>query len=218
MRDGARDLEALADALGIERFALLGYSSGGPHALVAGALLADRVTAVGVVAGLPPLDAAGLAAVPGPAPLFELARTHGAASLEQALSGLYPPEPAKIYAFLAQFDGLADGEYLRANPAVRTLVADICVDSMQQGPGGWADDHLALAQDWGVDWRALAETPVTIWQGDEDPLCPPAVAHLIVDRVPHARVNLVPGRGHYGWITDMGAVTASLVQRPRHAG
>lgn len=212
MRDGARDVEALADALGIERFALLGYSSGGPHALVAGATLVDRVTAVGVVAGLPPLDAAGLAAVPGPAPLFELGSARGAPALEEALSSLYPPDPAKVHAFLAQFDDLVDGEYLRANPAARDLVVEICLDSMQQGPGGWADDHIALACDWDIDWRALARTPVTIWQGSEDPLCPPATAQLIADRVPHAQVVLVAGRGHYGWITEMAHVTASLVQ------
>ncbi|HUP86423.1 MAG TPA: alpha/beta hydrolase [Acidimicrobiales bacterium] len=211
MRDGARDVESLADALGIERFAVLGYSSGGPHALVAGAVLTDRVIAVGVVAGLPPLDAAGLAATPGPAPLFQLARSQGVAALEQALAGLYPADSTKVDAFLAQFDGLPDGDYLRANPEVRALVVDTCVDSMQQGPGGWADDHYALASDWGVEWRALDETPVTIWQGAEDPLCTPATAQLIVERVPHAVVHLVPGRGHFGWITEMAKITASLV-------
>ena len=46
----------------------------------------------------------------------------------------------------------------------------------------------------------------------------PRSARLIVDRVPHARLNLVQGRGHYGWITEMGPVIASLLRQGRIAG
>ncbi|NEE56132.1 alpha/beta hydrolase, partial [Streptomyces sp. SID8455] len=39
----AADVRAIADALAIGRFAVLGHSGGGPHALACGALLPDRV-------------------------------------------------------------------------------------------------------------------------------------------------------------------------------
>src|SRR5580693_3229704 len=42
----AVDVAAIADALGIDRFAVLGHSGGGPHALGCGALLPGRVLAV----------------------------------------------------------------------------------------------------------------------------------------------------------------------------
>src|SRR5262245_51257117 len=44
----------VADALGLGRFAVMGHSGGGSHALACGALLGDRVVAVVSVSGLAP--------------------------------------------------------------------------------------------------------------------------------------------------------------------
>jgi pimeloyl-ACP methyl ester carboxylesterase len=56
------DVTALADALGLQRFAVLGYSSGVPYALACGQLLPDRVTAVTLVGSVGPDDEPGLVA------------------------------------------------------------------------------------------------------------------------------------------------------------
>src|SRR5947207_11610395 len=53
----AADVASIADALGIERFAVMGHSGGGPHALACGALLPERVVGVVCVAGLAPFRA-----------------------------------------------------------------------------------------------------------------------------------------------------------------
>src|ERR671912_1216734 len=45
----AGDVSAVADAWGIERFAVMGHSSGGSHALACAALLPERVLGVVVV-------------------------------------------------------------------------------------------------------------------------------------------------------------------------
>ncbi|MEK8107497.1 alpha/beta hydrolase [Micromonospora sp. M12] len=50
--DAAADVKAIADDLGIERFAVVGRSGGGPHALACAALLPDRVTRAAVLVGL----------------------------------------------------------------------------------------------------------------------------------------------------------------------
>ena len=41
--DWADDVAALADHLGVERFAVMGLSSGGPYAVACASLLGDRV-------------------------------------------------------------------------------------------------------------------------------------------------------------------------------
>jgi pimeloyl-ACP methyl ester carboxylesterase len=43
----ADDVAGLADALHLDRFAVVGFSSGGPHALVCASALEERVTFVG---------------------------------------------------------------------------------------------------------------------------------------------------------------------------
>ena len=53
----AADVVALADALGIERFAVLGWSSGGPGALALAADHPSRVAVAGVAAGQVPIEA-----------------------------------------------------------------------------------------------------------------------------------------------------------------
>ena len=56
----AADTAAVADALGVGEFAVLGHSGGGPHALACGALLPGRVLAVAEGSGLAPFGADGL--------------------------------------------------------------------------------------------------------------------------------------------------------------
>jgi len=51
---------SVADALGIDRFAVMGHSGGGPHALACGALLPERVLGVVSIAGLAQFGAEGL--------------------------------------------------------------------------------------------------------------------------------------------------------------
>jgi pimeloyl-ACP methyl ester carboxylesterase len=51
LEDWPSDVAALADHLDVERFAVLGLSSGGPYAVASAALLPDRVAGAGSVAG-----------------------------------------------------------------------------------------------------------------------------------------------------------------------
>ena len=53
----AEDAAAVADHLGIDRFATMGHSGGGPHALACAALLVDRVVATVDVSGAAPFGA-----------------------------------------------------------------------------------------------------------------------------------------------------------------
>jgi pimeloyl-ACP methyl ester carboxylesterase len=58
--DSGGDVAAIADALGIERFAIVGISSGGPHALATAATYPARVTRCATIVGTGPRDAEDL--------------------------------------------------------------------------------------------------------------------------------------------------------------
>src|SRR5579864_6011560 len=58
--DAAADVDAIADALDVERLAVWGISGGGPHALACAALLPDRVVAAAALGSIAPYEAEGL--------------------------------------------------------------------------------------------------------------------------------------------------------------
>ena len=58
--DAARDVVAIANALQIKNFAVVGRSGGGPHALAVAALCPDLVSSAAVLVSLAPFDAGGL--------------------------------------------------------------------------------------------------------------------------------------------------------------
>src|SRR6266542_1826586 len=57
--DWPDDVRQLADALALQRFAVVGFSNGGPHAAACACKLGPRVSGTALVAPLPPLDAPG---------------------------------------------------------------------------------------------------------------------------------------------------------------
>ena len=59
--DWPKDVVALANHLNLERFAILGYSGGGPYAAVCALAIPERITRVGIVSGTAPFTVPGLA-------------------------------------------------------------------------------------------------------------------------------------------------------------
>jgi pimeloyl-ACP methyl ester carboxylesterase len=64
--DWPRDVAYVADALGIDRFAVAGMSGAGPYLAACGVALPDRVRAVGLLGVVCPLDAPGVRATMSP--------------------------------------------------------------------------------------------------------------------------------------------------------
>ncbi len=76
----AQMVASVANALGIDRFAVMGHSGGGPHALACAALLPGRVLGAVSMAGLAPYGAPGL-------DWFAGMNDGGVTSLQAALAG-----------------------------------------------------------------------------------------------------------------------------------
>ena len=58
--DWADDVSELADAMGIDRFSILGVSGGGPYAAAYACKVPHRLDAVGIVCAMGPVDVPGL--------------------------------------------------------------------------------------------------------------------------------------------------------------
>ena len=135
---------AVADALGIDRFAVMGHSSGGPHALACGALLPDRVLGVVSAAGLAPYSADGLDWFGGMA-------ASGVASLRASAAGRAAKE--KHEASGVEYDPEFTPADLTALSGTWSWLGDVVGAAMKGGPGGLIDDDLANVGPWGSSPR-----------------------------------------------------------------
>jgi len=173
------DVSTIADALGIDRFAVTGRSGGGPHALACAALLPDRVTRCAAVVAVAPFDAVGLDWFAGQTP-GNVAEGRLALAGEAALREKLEPDRLVILDRIAsgQVDALPDDYQLsesdrRQQVKDRAVFDEVMIDSLRSGVGGWVDDDLAFVTPWGFDVSSIA-VPTSLWYGRADTLVPGA--------------------------------------------
>jgi pimeloyl-ACP methyl ester carboxylesterase len=203
--DEAADVLAVADALGIDRFAVVGGSGGGPHALACAALLGGRVERVACQSSLAPLGERGLSRqewLDGMDPEI-------AAELEWAEAGeaVLTPEMQRAQALLQRRIDEDPGALMGAEapdgdvrfllrPEVVEAFRRIIPEQARQGVGGSVDDTLAFARDWEFDLTQIS-VPVLLTYGARDTSCPPAHGRFLAAAVPTAIVIEVPDGGHF---------------------
>ncbi|KDN15971.1 alpha/beta fold hydrolase [Amycolatopsis rifamycinica] len=213
--NAAECVEAVADALGIGRFALMGHSGGSSHALATAALLPGRVLAVAGLAAVAPFDADGL-------DWFDGMAAASAASLRAACEGRAAKETHEA---AAEFDpevftdadmAVLRGSWSWLDEVVRAALAD--------GPGGLIDDDLAYVTPWGCD-PARITAPVLLLHGEQDRMIPASHSAWLAGRCPDAEYRLVPGAGHLSvlrhaadaltWLADQGRKTSEATNGAR---
>jgi pimeloyl-ACP methyl ester carboxylesterase len=199
---------AVADALGVERFAAFGHSSGAVLALAAAASLGDRVLGALCGAALAPLTAEGI-------DWFAGMHAGGERELRAAVTGR---EALEAELARSEFDPamFTDGD-LRALETDWAWLNGVASHGLDAGPGGMVDDDLALVADWGVDLAAVT-APVILLHGDADRIAPVAHARWLADRVPGAELVIRPGDGHISVLHGAADALARLRERIREAG
>lgn len=182
----AADVAAVADALGIDRFAVMGSSGGGPHALACAALLPDRVVAAVSFSGIGPHGVDGLDWFAGMHP-------SGQAELRAALDGR---EALLAHVTSAEFDPdvFTDADHL-ALADDQGWVGRAAGQAMAGGPGGMVDDDLAYAAPWGFGPRDIT-APVLFVHGADDRMVPRSHSEWLADHCAKAELRLTPGDGH----------------------
>lgn len=218
--DAAADVAAIAEHLGLDRFAVEGGSGGGPHCLAVAALLPERVTRAAAIVSVAPYGSPGLdrdawlagqtqgnvdeftAALAGEAASRELSQRLAVETLEQVE---IDPEN-----FLGEAYELAEADrQVLADPRRHERLKRDVQESLRTGVDGWVDDVLAFVQPWGFDVADL-RVPVMVWFGLEDTLVPTAHGEWLARAIPGAATVRMPG-GHMdlvhraedliGWLT-----------------
>lgn len=206
LTDWPADVEQLADALGMERFAVVGVSAGGPYAAACAHTLGGRVTAAAIVSGITPIASAQDAS---PA-LRALARHPDAARrILGAAVHAARAQPRLIVAGLAVRNGRADAAAL-ADAEARSIFVESFLAATERGVGPMIEDFRLAAGDWGFS-PADIRRPVHVWHGVKDTTVPVASAYALAAALPDCRAAFAPDEGHFFFRARMLEILAPLV-------
>jgi 3-oxoadipate enol-lactonase len=176
-----RELLALVDEVGVERFSFCGLSLGGTVGMWLGANAGDR---------LDRLVLAATSAYFGPPERWieraETVRAEGMAPIANAtMDRWFTPAFGDTQAFRATF--------------------------VSTPPEGYAACCEALRDWDFRDELGSVSVPTLVLVGSEDPASPPDQAHLIADGIPGARVEVIPAAAHLLNVEQPGAFNRSAL-------
>ncbi|AQA21069.1 alpha/beta hydrolase fold family protein [Rhodococcus sp. MTM3W5.2] len=196
------DLLLLADSLGAHRFAVTGWSEGGPWALAAAAYLDPaRLVHVSCIAGgnygtfganwaakyLSSVDALG-----GRLALH----FHPGFTLMYELLGMSATHFEDRYAkAITKSVSTADREVLADEEVLRQFLG-ASRECFRHGADGLVVDATMLYQAWPFDMTQVTR-PVHFWQGNADTLVPEVINKTVADKTPGALWHPISGGGHF---------------------
>lgn len=198
--DCVDDVHAIADALGLEKFASWGISGGGPHVLACAALCDERLVAVASLAAVAPYEADGLDWLEG----------MGQDNIDEFGAVLAGPD--ELQSFLdagrkqmlaATADAMVEVMASLLGPEDRSVLtgefAEFMVDTdalgLRDGVDGWFDDDVAFAEPWGFDLGQI-NRPVLLLHGDDDRFVPVAHGYWLAKRIPGVEARIDASDGH----------------------
>ena len=208
--DTVDDVEELARYLGIEKFSVLGTSSGAKYALACAYKIPKRLNAVFCLSSGVPIEFFNddmptanrvmlkvLQKVPWLIkPIFWLSF----ARLSQ--------DPKKVDTFLGniiyQLDKI-DKELLVHNSDIKEQFAKQCKESYNQGADGNISDAKIdmLKSAWGFELEDINFSSIYAWHGSRDKGIPLSIAKILDERVKGIVFKSVEGEGHLTLIFDV---------------
>lgn len=193
------DVHDLVEHLGLRRFGVIGVSCGGAYALASARLMPERVSAVGLLAGIGPMDRreARDGQLRALRLLFALARVHPALSLPMlALDALlFRSDAERALRVLSAMLAAPDRALLASDAHVRTRFGRSLADAYRQGPGAATMEATRIARHRSDTLHGIAQ-PVHVYQAGHDRHVPPAMGRFIASRLPRATLHDCPQEGH----------------------
>lgn len=218
--DSAADVGELADRLGLERFSIVGWSTGGVFGMACSIALGDRVRSIALCASDAPQDEVAAAFEQQPPRSRELieAIRADAAAVRPGMFDRYAAFAADPVAILPTPEDAAaavatDASIdlrLQADPPTRAAYETLFLESARQGAVGLVDDQIARFRPWGF---ALADIrcPTSVWWGEEDWITERFHSDALARLIPGARLHIVPGAGHSLPVTHWREILSELL-------
>jgi pimeloyl-ACP methyl ester carboxylesterase len=202
--DWPDDVNELADALNLDRFAVRGLSAGGPYVAACAYKIPQRLTAAGIVSGIGPLDAPGAFDGMGKSdrqaydlarkapwlmrPLFWYMGCEVRGDTDKFLAQLLAELPEPDRAALSQ-------------EGMRELGPKMVRGAFQQGGRAIAREYILFTRPWGFRLEDI-HMPVHLWHGEVDNMCPVSMGRYMAKTIPDCRARFIPDEGHLSLVTN----------------
>lgn len=218
--DWAEDVRHLAGHLGLGRFAAVGESGGGPHALAVAYALPDLVTTTILIGGTR-ADRADREfdddLKPTNREIFTLARGDGsglAARLEEWRDAVSTHARAVEFTGRLHSEQRARDRAVLEIPGVMDIHAASLADAFRSGVAGAVRELQIFEGPWGFPLDGI-RGEVHLWHGTDDVNVPISVAIEIAQVLRHPIRHFVEGAGHWVGQEDVRKVLALVVTAAR---
>ncbi len=200
------DTIALAENLGIEKFSVLGVSSGAKYALACAYKIPNRLFSCNILAGVSPMEL-----LTDEMPKYN---RFFIGLIQRFPSLIYPvywllygrlsKKPSKSEQFLENITQVLDDvdKKLFKDKQVKQSLLDAFHESYVQGSKGVAYDASFDIQEksWGFKVDDIRFTPIHFWHGGLDKGVPFSMTKQMIDRVSNATLTFYPHEGHISLI------------------
>lgn len=191
--DWPNDVIELADALQVNRFAVMGLSGGGPYAAACAFKIPERLTATAIVSGMGPVDAPG--AKDGSSWTYP-----GKGSLMRRLllmltaMGLRKKPDQFSSNMRDAFEG-PDKELALENSDLLGGVTDTFSEALREGIAGANYEAGLYTLPWGFRLQDIS-AEVHLWHGEQDGNVLVSVGRHVAGAFPNCQANFMENEGH----------------------
>jgi pimeloyl-ACP methyl ester carboxylesterase len=209
-------LAAIVDVLGLDRFAILAVSGGGPYATALASRLQTRITALALVSPMGP--AADYLATPlareAPIPFLQrrffvhLPRRWFFPALGRTAVRLYMTPRNGLLTNVPRLIRDPDAGILE-RPLVREVMGAMTREAFRTGAEGGISDMMIYAARWDVPLSSIT-APSILWQGTADRIVPVAAAYHLAHSIPGCHLRRIGEAGHFWVFEHVGAVCEEL--------
>lgn len=198
---------AIADALELDRFAILAISGGGPYATALASHLGPRIAALALVSPMGPV--ADYMATPlgrsAPMPFLQrrffihLPRRFFFPALGQFAVGVYTSANWRALGNVPRLIGEPDAGILDV-PRIRDVMVAMTNEALLRGADGGIADMQVYSRPWDVDFARIC-APAMLWQGMADRIVPVGPALHLAKSIPTCELIAIEGAGHF-WVFE----------------
>lgn len=210
VQDIVPDVLQLIDHLGINKFAALGYSGGGPFAAACACFIPGRVGALGIVSGVGPAETGSSGMHESNRKKFNLAQQMpwlARILLWFAFTNLrmHPNDLARQLEKIWKQMPEPDQKILFRDSKFKEGILKITRDAIQAGVSGWANEEILMAQPWQFRPQDVNCPNVFLWHGEQDRNVPAAMARKLAEQIPGCQAHFFEHEAHISLLYNQGS-------------